>query len=65
MLRKDTGDPTVLECMYIFIYCRVVKDRGPDAEERYWGSYRPGVYFGMKTRSAKDINTGLMWFLPR
>ncbi|XP_072112947.1 mannosyl-oligosaccharide glucosidase [Mobula birostris] len=29
--------------------------------EKYWGSYRPQVYFGMKTRSQKSIVTGLMW----
>ncbi|XP_041052088.1 mannosyl-oligosaccharide glucosidase [Carcharodon carcharias] len=28
---------------------------------KYWGSYRPQVYFGMKTRSQKSIVTGLMW----
>ncbi|XP_077992555.1 mannosyl-oligosaccharide glucosidase-like [Glandiceps talaboti] len=41
---------------------------GPDATsakespERFWGSYRPGVYFGMKTRSPQSLVTGLMWF---
>jgi len=44
---------------------RVVRERGLDVPERYWGSYRPGVYLGMKTRAVRDINTGLMWFLPR
>merc|ERR1719312_1963534 len=44
---------------------KVVKESGLDVPDRFWGSYRPGVYFGMKTRSAKDIVTGLMWFLPR
>ncbi|XP_017316328.1 mannosyl-oligosaccharide glucosidase [Ictalurus punctatus] len=29
--------------------------------ERFWGSYRPQVYFGMKTRSPKSVVTGLMW----
>ncbi|MBN3311141.1 MOGS glucosidase, partial [Amia calva] len=29
--------------------------------DRFWGSYRPQVYFGMKTRSPKSIVTGLMW----
>ncbi|XP_056136142.1 mannosyl-oligosaccharide glucosidase [Lampris incognitus] len=29
--------------------------------ERFWGSYRPQVYFGMKTRSPRSIVTGLMW----
>jgi len=32
--------------------------------ERFWGSYRPGVYFGLKTRSPADLLAGLMWFLP-
>ncbi|XP_030046760.1 mannosyl-oligosaccharide glucosidase isoform X1 [Microcaecilia unicolor] len=29
--------------------------------EKFWGSYRPQVYFGMKTRSPKSLVTGLMW----
>jgi len=29
---------------------------------RFWGTYRPGVYFGTKTRSANSPVTGLMWF---
>ncbi|XP_065813717.1 mannosyl-oligosaccharide glucosidase isoform X1 [Labrus bergylta] len=29
--------------------------------ERFWGSYRPQVYFGMKTRSPSSIVTGMMW----
>ncbi len=32
--------------------------------DRFWGSYRPGVYFGMKTRSPRDLLAGLMWFMP-
>lgn len=27
----------------------------------FWGSYRPGIYFGMKTRSESPIMTGFMW----
>eukprot|EP00088_Acartia_fossae_P000134 TRINITY_DN10040_c0_g3_i1.p1 TRINITY_DN10040_c0_g3~~TRINITY_DN10040_c0_g3_i1.p1 ORF type:complete len:826 (-),score=128.87 TRINITY_DN10040_c0_g3_i1:376-2853(-) len=46
-------------------YPRAVREHGLDIPERYWGSYRPGLYFGMKTRAAKDVNTGLMWFLPQ
>jgi len=46
-------------------YPKVVKESGLDVPDRFWGSYRPGVYFGMKSRSAKDVVTGLMWFLPR
>ena len=46
-------------------YPKVVRESGLDVPDRFWGSYRPGVYFGMKTRSAKDMVTGLMWFLPQ
>jgi len=33
-------------------------------DDRYWGSYRPGVYFGLKTRDPESLLAGLMWFLP-
>jgi hypothetical protein len=26
-----------------------------------WGSFRPGIYFGMKTRTPIALNTGIMW----
>ena len=26
-----------------------------------WGSYRPGIYFGMKTRTPLAISTGILW----
>lgn len=32
--------------------------------ERYWGSFRPGTYFGLKTRDSESLLTGLMWFMP-
>lgn len=28
---------------------------------RFWGSYRPQVYMGMKTKSPKSLVTGMMW----
>ncbi|NXV13790.1 MOGS glucosidase, partial [Cepphus grylle] len=35
---------------------------GPLASpHRFWGTYRPHVYFGMKTRSPRALVTGLMW----
>ncbi|NWT75430.1 GCS1 glucosidase, partial [Prunella himalayana] len=35
---------------------------GPLASPTYfWGTYRPHVYFGMKTRSPRAVVTGLMW----
>ncbi|NXG01592.1 MOGS glucosidase, partial [Sakesphorus luctuosus] len=35
---------------------------GPFASPTYfWGTYRPHVYFGMKTRSPRAVVTGLMW----
>lgn len=33
--------------------------------DRYWGSYRPGAYFGLKTRDSGSLMAGLMWFLPK
>ena len=34
-------------------------------ESLFWGSYRPGVYFGLKTRAkTSDLLFGLMWFIP-
>ncbi|NXY88277.1 MOGS glucosidase, partial [Alcedo cyanopectus] len=39
---------------------------GPLASpERFWGTYRPHVYFGMKTRSPRSLVTGLMWLEQR
>lgn len=35
-----------------------------DFPERYWGSFRPGVYFGMKSRDTHSLLAGLMWFMP-
>ncbi|XP_053258221.1 mannosyl-oligosaccharide glucosidase isoform X1 [Podarcis raffonei] len=35
---------------------------GPEAQPgRFWGSYRPQVYFGMKARSPRSPVAGLMW----
>lgn len=31
--------------------------------ERFWGSYRPQVYFGMKTRSPLSVVTGTQTYL--
>ncbi|XP_013774541.1 mannosyl-oligosaccharide glucosidase-like [Limulus polyphemus] len=41
---------------------KVITKNGLEIPERYWGSYRPGVYFGLKTRSPHSLVTGLMWF---
>uniref|UniRef100_A0A131Y4M3 Mannosyl-oligosaccharide glucosidase n=1 Tax=Ixodes ricinus TaxID=34613 RepID=A0A131Y4M3_IXORI len=41
---------------------KVVKKSGLDVPERFWGSYRSALYFGMKTRSAQPLVAGLMWF---
>ena len=30
--------------------------------DRFWGSYRPQLYFGLKTRSSNPLNVGMMWF---
>lgn len=42
----------------------ITNERAQDMS-RFWGTYRPGVYFGTKTRSANSPVTGLMWFEQR
>ncbi|XP_055935515.1 mannosyl-oligosaccharide glucosidase-like [Argiope bruennichi] len=41
---------------------KVITKRGLDVPTRYWGTYRPGSYFGMRTRSPQGLSTGIMWF---
>lgn len=41
---------------------RVEVHDAQDLAERYWGTYRPGVYFGTTYRSHRAFATGLMWF---
>ncbi|GBP52698.1 Mannosyl-oligosaccharide glucosidase GCS1 [Eumeta japonica] len=43
---------------------KVVEESGLAVPHRYWGSYRPGVYFGMKTRDPQSPVFGLMWYQP-
>ncbi|XP_011638747.1 mannosyl-oligosaccharide glucosidase GCS1 [Pogonomyrmex barbatus] len=44
---------------------KLVTTSGLDVPDRYWGTYRPGVYFGLKTRDPHSLVTGLMWYFPR
>lgn len=32
--------------------------------EKFWGSYRPQTYFGLKTRDPQSMVVGLMWYFP-
>ncbi|KAM3955537.1 LOW QUALITY PROTEIN: mannosyl-oligosaccharide glucosidase [Aphomia sociella] len=41
---------------------KVVRDTGLAVPERYWGTYRPGVYMGMKSREPRSPVFGLMWY---
>ncbi|KZC05985.1 Mannosyl-oligosaccharide glucosidase [Dufourea novaeangliae] len=43
---------------------KLVTASGLDVADRYWGTYRPGVYFGLKTRDPHSLVTGLMWYFP-
>lgn len=43
---------------------QMVAKTGLEVPERYWGSYRPGVYFGMGTREPHSPVLGLMWYSP-
>lgn len=43
---------------------RIISDNATSAAvdpSRFWGTYRSGTYFGMKTRSPNSPVTGLMW----
>ncbi|XP_068154735.1 uncharacterized protein GCS1 [Drosophila tropicalis] len=41
----------------------VIRTALQDAK-RFWGSYRPNTYFGMKTRDPHSLVMGLMWYTP-
>ena len=41
-----------------------VEKSGLEVPKMFWGSYRPGVYFGLKTRSPADLLFGMMWMIP-
>ncbi|CAK9824476.1 Mannosyl-oligosaccharide glucosidase GCS1 [Anthophora retusa] len=43
---------------------KLVTASGLDIPDRYWGTYRSGVYFGLKTRDPHSLVTGLMWYFP-
>ena len=43
---------------------KAVSRTGLSNPSLFWGSYRPGLYFGLKTRSPADLLTGIMWMLP-
>ncbi|KAL0269735.1 UNVERIFIED_CONTAM: hypothetical protein PYX00_007370 [Menopon gallinae] len=43
---------------------KMVEKSGLEIPGRYWGSYRPGLYFGMKTRDPYSLVAGLMWYFP-
>ncbi|KAK6635847.1 hypothetical protein RUM44_001101 [Polyplax serrata] len=44
---------------------KMVEKTGLEVPEMYWGSYRPGLYFGMKTRDPYSLVSGLMWYFPK
>ncbi|XP_068625891.1 mannosyl-oligosaccharide glucosidase [Battus philenor] len=41
---------------------KAVQEIGLSVPERYWGTYRPGVYFGFKSREPRSPVFGLMWY---
>uniref|UniRef100_A0A1B6DLQ2 Mannosyl-oligosaccharide glucosidase n=1 Tax=Clastoptera arizonana TaxID=38151 RepID=A0A1B6DLQ2_9HEMI len=43
---------------------KVVQNSGLSVPDRYWGSYRPGNYFGLKTREPYSPVAGLIWYFP-
>ncbi|XP_056642689.1 uncharacterized protein LOC130449061 [Diorhabda sublineata] len=48
-----------------FDYKKVVSKSGLDVPDLFWGSYRPGNYFGLKTRDPNSLVTGLIWYFPQ
>lgn len=44
---------------------KMVQQTGLKDPERYWGTYRSGTYFGMKTRDPQSLVMGLMWYFPQ
>lgn len=44
---------------------KMVQNAGLNDRERYWGTYRSGMYFGLKTRDPHSIVMGLMWYFPQ
>lgn len=41
---------------------KMVIKSGLDVPSMYWGSYMPGSYFGLRTRSPETLSAGMMWF---
>ncbi|XP_026499522.2 mannosyl-oligosaccharide glucosidase [Vanessa tameamea] len=41
---------------------KAVQQSGLAVPERYWGTYRPGVYFGIKSREPRSPVFGMMWY---
>lgn len=44
---------------------KMVANSGLGNPDMFWGSYRPGTYFGLKTRDPQSLVMGLMWYFPR
>lgn len=45
-------------------HSKMVVKSGLEVPDRYWGSYRPLNYFGLKTRDPHSLVMGLMWYIP-
>ncbi|CAO1308782.1 unnamed protein product [Diamesa serratosioi] len=43
---------------------KIVQRSGLNDPEKYWGTYRPQTYFGLKTRDPHSLVMGLMWYFP-
>lgn len=65
--QKKIGLLEAFAIIYIFIFFifKVVVKTGLDVPDIFWGTYRPGVYFGLKTRDPHSLVTGLMWYFPK
>ncbi|KAH9946321.1 glycoside hydrolase [Epithele typhae] len=45
-----------------FVHASAVVAAGNDSDALFWGTYRPGLYFGLRPKVPQSLMTGLMWF---
>ena len=52
-VNKPLSEPAIIEASYY---------KSPENLDRFWGTYRSNLYFGLKTRSENPLMAGMMWF---
>ncbi|GAB4823973.1 hypothetical protein N2152v2_011019 [Parachlorella kessleri] len=62
--RSKQGEPSVLDPFPAKTLVSLPQFQGGHAERLLWGTYRPGLYFGMRMRRPQSPLLGLMWVDP-